>query len=87
MIYKRFCKNCNNIFYTDSANRCYCDEKCRKERKKSMASERSKEMVEISKEIGNCTRCHKPKENIKYLLCVKCREYERRSSNKKRKKK
>jgi len=87
MIYKRFCKNCKEVFYTKSARRGFCGEKCRKESKKSMALERAKELREISKEIGNCTNCHKPKESMKYSLCSKCREYCREYYYKKKGKK
>jgi len=88
MIYKRICKNCKEVFYTKTANSRYCCEKCRKEGKKSIALERAKELREISKEIGNCTVCHKPKENPKYSLCFECREryrklYHKNKGNKK----
>ncbi len=56
MIYKRICKNCDQVFYTKSANRGFCCDKCRKEAQKTMASEKKKELIEISKEIGNCTQ-------------------------------
>lgn len=35
------------------------------------------EMRDTAREIGNCTKCFKPKEKDKYKLCLKCREYSR----------
>ncbi len=87
MIYKRFCKNCKDVFYTEFANRGFCGKECRKEANNSMNLEKAKELREISKEIGNCTGCHKPKESMKYYLCSKCREYHRERYHKNKGKK
>ncbi len=32
-----------------------------------------KELRELSKEIGNCIACHKPKEKSNFWVCLKCR--------------
>jgi len=41
-----------------------------------------KEMRALSRELGNCTHCHKPKDNPKYAFCSKCRQYHRQHNRK-----
>ena len=64
------CKNpdCQEVF-TKKRNERYCSEECINE----VANKIRKEKVVISKEIGNCTYCFKPKDNLRYALCLNCR--------------
>lgn len=40
-----------------------------------------KSLREIAIELGNCSSCFKPKENVKYRMCGKCREYFRKATS------
>lgn len=44
--------------------------------KESILNKR-KELIKLSKELGNCTKCHLPKPTDKYVICSRCREYQR----------
>lgn len=36
-------------------------------------SDYQKEMIKLSKELGNCSKCYGIKDNPKYAMCLKCR--------------
>ena len=46
-----------------------------------------KELRDLSKEIGNCTKCHQPKEDQRYLWCINCRAYSKSYYARKKKQK
>ena len=77
MIHNKVCKNCGEVFFTGHSNKKYCNKKCRKKAEKEISLERMKEYREISREIGNCTCCFKPKNDPRYKHCFKCREHDR----------
>ena len=47
------------------------------QKNKDKMMEYQKDMRQIDREIGNCTQCHKERDNPKYRLCSKCRVYHR----------
>ena len=53
-----------------------------KEKLKEFYSADKKELRELSKELGNCTKCFKPKNNPKYKYCLKCRILSRENHRK-----
>ena len=86
-MYKRICKNCDQVFYTKFSHKKYCSVECRKKITAYNNKERAKEMIIIAKEIGNCSRCWKVKDDPRYLMCLKCRKYTRENQYQKSEKK
>ncbi len=83
----KICENCGEYFIIKERNKYlyhlkYCSKECLIKMTKFRSIERQKENRKISKEIGNCTSCHKERDSQKYLHCNKCRNYRRTSYHK-----
>jgi hypothetical protein len=61
-------KEIERVMAYDKKNRKY---------KNEYSNNREKELREVSKSLGNCTKCHKPKEADKYNRCSSCRLIQR----------
>lgn len=78
----KICKCCGRCYIEKRRNKYlyrykYCSSKCLKKMDVILIRERQKELVKISREIGNCTRCGKERGNKKYTHCSKCRSHQR----------
>ena len=67
------CAICPEVFIPKSKNHLYCSKDCAKEKKYDY----KRDLRKISKEIGNCTKCHRKNPNHKYNWCMNCRKYYR----------
>jgi len=87
MLYRE-CEICEIIFEIGErgrSNKRFCSYPCFLEHTRI----KTKELRDLSKEIGNCPSCFRPnEENSKYVWCLKCREKNRgyQKDHKKRKK-
>ena len=67
------CIICGVVFKPKSSIHICCSKKCGVIYRRNHQNE----LTKLSREIGNCPCCAKPKDNHKYLICSVCRKASR----------